>query len=65
MERIEICYKCGIYNSELKICDSRLYIDPETNKVSTTPKEGYIKGCNCYIPRKVLKINAKCPARKW
>jgi hypothetical protein len=42
-----------------------LYINPETNKVSTTPKEGYIKGCNCYIPRKVLKINAKCPARKW
>lgn len=65
MERIEICHRCGIYNLELKTCDGGLFINPETNKVSTTPKEGYIKGCNCYIPRKVLNIKAKCPAGKW
>ena len=44
MKRIEICHRCGIYNLELKTCDGGLFINPETNKVSTTPKEGYVKG---------------------
>ena len=46
-------------------CNGKLYLNPETNDVSIKPKAGYIKGCSCYIPRKVLNAKAKCPAGKW
>lgn len=56
---------CGIYDSENKLCNGSLYLNPITNDVTTKPKSGYTKGCGCYIPRKVLNYNAKCPAGKW
>jgi hypothetical protein len=65
MSRLKICEHCGIYDSMRKICNGSLYINPETNDVSINKKEGYIKGCDCYIPRKVLNAQAKCPAGKW
>ena len=65
MSRLSICEHCGIYDPERKICNGDLYINPKTNDVSIKKKEGYIKGCDCYIPRKVLNAQAKCPAGKW
>ena len=65
MSRLKICEHCGIYDSMRKICNGSLYINPDTNDVSINKKEGYIKGCDCYIPRKVLNAQAKCPAGKW
>jgi hypothetical protein len=65
MSRLKICEHCGIYDSMRKVCNGSLYINPETNDVSINKKEGYIKGCDCYIPRKVLNAQAKCPAGKW
>lgn len=65
MSRLKICEHCGIYDPERKLCNGDLYINPETNDVSIVKKEGYFKGCNCYIPRKVLNAKAKCPAGKW
>lgn len=65
MSRYSICEHCGIFDQDRKVCNGDLYINPETNDVSIKPKNGYIKGCNCYIPRKVLNAQAKCPAGKW
>ena len=65
MSRFKICEQCGIYDRDRKICNGSLYINPETNDVSLMQKVGYIRGCNCYIPRKVLNTAAKCPAGKW
>ena len=65
MSRLNICQHCGIYDSVRKVCNGALYINPNNNDVSTKPRQGYIKGCDCYIPRKVLNNNAKCPAGKW
>ena len=65
MERIDICYRCGIYDSTRKLCDGQLFLNPKTNDVRSSPRDGYIKGCSCYIPRKVLNPKAKCPAGKW
>jgi hypothetical protein len=65
MSRLKICQNCGIYDSINKVCNGSLYVNPETNDVSVKPKQGYFKGCSCYIPRKVLKEAAKCPAGKW
>lgn len=65
MNRLSICEHCGIYDTERKVCNGDLYINPDTNDVSIKKKDGYIKGCSCYIPRKVLNAKAKCPAGKW
>lgn len=65
MSRLKICEHCGIYDSEKKICNGNLYINPENNDVSIINIRGYFKGCGCYIPRKVLNENSKCPAGKW
>ena len=65
MSRLSICERCGIYDPNRKICNGDLFINPETNDVSIHKKVGYIKGCHCYIPRKVLNAQAKCPAGKW
>jgi hypothetical protein len=65
MNRLQICEHCGIYDPIRQLCNGSLYINPDTNDVSIKPKDGYFKGCSCYIPRKVLNINAKCPAGKW
>lgn len=65
MSRFDICKHCGIYDPDRKLCNGDLFINPETNDVSVTPKTGYFKGCSCYIPRKVLNDKAKCPAGKW
>lgn len=65
MSRLNICEHCGIYDATRKLCNGELFIQPETNDVSIKPKQGYIKGCGCYLPRKVLNTTAKCPAGKW
>ena len=65
MSRLRICEMCGIYDSVRKLCNGDLFINPNNNDVSIIAKPGYVKGCSCYIPRKVLNADAKCPAGKW
>jgi hypothetical protein len=65
MSRLKICEHCGIYDKTRKLCNGSLFINPNTNDVATKATPGYIKGCGCYIPSKVLKSAAKCPAGKW
>lgn len=65
MSRLQICERCVIYDSSRKVCNGSLYINPETESISVFKKPGYVKGCDCYIPRKVLNAKAKCPAGKW
>lgn len=64
-ERFEICKHCPIYNVENALCNGQLYLNPENNDISPSPKEGYIKGCGCHIPTKVKNPNKHCPVKKW
>lgn len=64
-ERLAICKVCAIYNSAQEKCSSILYLNPENNDISLTPKDGYIKGCGCYCPSKVKRESNHCPAGKW
>ena len=64
-KRTIICRKCPICNNEREICNANLYLNPETNDVSTESKEGYIKGCGCHLKWKIANIKSKCPAGKW
>jgi hypothetical protein len=69
MEEIErrynICLVCPICDQEDGVCNSHLYLNPENNDVSTTPKEGYIKGCGCILENKIKNKTNHCPAKKW
>ena len=64
-ERTIICRKCPICDNEREICNAHLYLNPDTNDVSTESKEGYIKGCGCHLKWKIANIKSKCPAGKW
>ena len=46
-KRTKICRACPICDQENEICNAHLYLNPENNDVSTTPKKGYLKGCGC------------------
>jgi hypothetical protein len=62
-KRIAICKECPIYLNGR--CNSNLWINPDTNAVSTTAKIGYVRGCNCYIEVKARNQNNHCIAGKW
>lgn len=64
--RLEICKKCPIYNP-LKggVCNSNLWLNPETDEVSTYARIGFIRGCNCMVAMKARNLNSHCVAGKW
>ena len=62
-ERLEICKKCPIYNNDR--CNSNLWINPDTNEVSTYARIGYVRGCNCIMHVKAKNKNNHCVAGKW
>ena len=64
-ERKRICQECRIYNPIRELCNPKLWINPDTNDVSTKPKAGYIKGCGCHTTIKMRNLNNHCIAGKW
>ena len=64
-DRKEICNSCPIFNPERKVCNPKLWINPNTNEVSTSPKSGFIRGCNCNVYIKMKNLSAHCIAGKW
>ena len=58
-KRTIICRKCPICDNEREICNAHLYLNPDTNDVSTESKEGYIKGCGCHLKWKIANIKSK------
>lgn len=65
IEREKICSLCPIFSVLDKRCNPKLWFNPETNDVSLSPKEGYVKGCGCYLKYKWVNKNAHCIANKW
>lgn len=64
--RLEICKACPIYSTEFGgTCNRKLWLDPETNRVSTKERDGYVQGCGCRLPAKTTLPYAKCIAGKW
>ena len=67
-KRLAICKNCAIAKIDREfglICDSRRYLNPETNESSWFKKDGWIKGCGCFINHKVKNQNNHCPAKLW
>lgn len=63
--RLAICMKCPIYSPTKGMCNPKLWLNPETNEVSTSAKSGFIRGCGCLINVKVRNMNNHCIAGKW
>ena len=67
-QRVTICKSCPLYKIDSilgELCNSKLYLNPETNQTSTYPRKGYYNGCGCRIQAKSRLISAKCPLNKW
>ena len=64
-ERWKICEACPIYNPSKKVCNPNLWINPDTNEVSTHSKFGYIQGCGCILTSKIRNLANHCVAGKW
>lgn len=67
LDRLEICKKCAIMRTtDLGMrCDDRRWLDPINNVASFFKKEGWKKGCGCYLLSKTKNPSNKCPAGKW
>ena len=64
-ERKEICDHCPIFNPIKKICNPKLWINPNTDEVSVEAKAGFIKGCGCAVYVKMKNLSNHCIAGKW
>jgi len=67
-QRIKICGKCKLFRKDSMfggVCNSRLYLNPETEEVSRVRKEGFYRGCGCVLKSKGRVESAHCPAKKW
>ncbi len=64
-ERQRICNECPIYNPGKGICNPKLWVNPDTNEVSTHAKTGFIQGCGCILASKIKNLSNHCVAGKW
>lgn len=66
--RMNICKRCPLYKNKyflFPVCNEKLYLNPITNDVSTTPKEGYRRGCGCNLEYRTLNPTQHCINGKW
>ena len=64
-KRKRICQECPIYSPARAICNPKLWLNPDTNDVTTGPKAGYIRGCGCHVLIKMRNLSNHCIAGKW
>lgn len=63
--RMKICRKCPLYNKETDRCDSKKCYNKETGELSTSPGNGFICGCGCYMAKASRVKNKKCVLGRW
>lgn len=63
--RLSICKKCPIYSPNRGICNPKLWMNPDTEEVSTTGRAGFIRGCGCSVYFKIKNPSNHCNLGKW
>ncbi len=65
--RMKICKACPLFKTTHvgPICNSALYLNPQTNETKEIPHEGFYRGCSCRLNAKTRLVGAECPAHKW
>ena len=67
-ERVTICHNCKLLLQTKifgEVCNSNIYLNPNTNEVSYNAKPGFKNGCGCVIGSKARVKEAHCPLGKW
>lgn len=66
-KRLEICKKCPLMRmTEYGMkCDERRWISPDGTQASYFKKDGWKKGCGCYLNSKTRNPNNHCVCGKW
>lgn len=67
-DRMKICRECKLLKKDEilgEICDSKKFLNPETNELSDTKKDGFYRGCGCILGSKTRVKEATCPLNKW
>jgi len=66
-QRMEICRNCPIMRiTEFGMkCDDRKWISPDGQQSSFLKKDGWVKGCGCYINSKAKNPNKHCVIGLW
>ena len=67
-KRLQICEVCPLYEKVKFIggvCTPYLFLNPETNELSTKFKKGFFKGCGCRLEAKTRLKHEECPVGKW
>ena len=65
--RITICRSCKLHKIDKvfgEVCNKSLWLNPETNEISNSPKIKYVHGCGCVLKSKTRVPNAHCPLDK-
>jgi len=47
------------------MCNSKLWLNPETGEVSLENLGGMKRGCGCKLSWKTKVVDEVCPAGKW
>ena len=65
-KRLEICSSCPIMRqTDLGMkCDNRKWISPDGTQGSFLRRDGWKKGCGCYLASKTRNINQHCVVGK-
>ena len=66
-ERLAICKKCPlcrITDMGLK-CDDRKWISKDGSQASFFKKDGWVRGCGCYLIQKTKNPNNHCIINLW
>lgn len=66
-KRMDICKQCPLFSDKSYgfVCSNDKWLNPETNDVSYTPKDDFIRGCGCRLKAKTTLRSEKCPVGKW
>lgn len=67
-KRLDICRNCPIMRqTEFGMkCDDRKWISPDGTETSFLKKDGWRRGCGCYLERgKAKNPNNHCIIGKW
>lgn len=67
-ERISTCRECKlIIQDDIfgEVCNPSLYLNVNTNQISSKPKIGFKNGCGCVLRAKARVLAEECPLGKW
>lgn len=67
-KRMNVCKSCKLYKIDRllgKVCNSKLFLNPDTDETSKEYISGYKRGCGCILNAKTRVKDAECPLKKW